>query len=103
MKVGSIVECINTSGIRFAVVPKLNTPYTVREIIDIGHKIPNGYGGGLISDHVCILLEEIVNHKFVENFVAYEPGYKIERFRELLPPDALQDEITELLTEPVTV
>lgn len=81
MKVGSIVECVDNVRLFDFIVPlKLNTPYTVREIIER----PSGVG---------ILLEEITN--IIWDGDQREWAYRIERFRELLPPMEIQKELDE--------
>lgn len=88
MKVGSIVECINSNW-RVAIklgltIPKLKTPYTIRDI-------------SINSNLVGIRLEEIVNKKmqFDEGF--NEVAFDIHVFRELQLPRELEQILNQEL------
>lgn len=84
MKVGSLVECVNNDGVdNGAIVPRLETPYTIREIRPYPGQLPG------------VLLEEIVNGGYPQR-ADIEVCYKIERFRELLPP---MDSVEEFVNE----
>lgn len=90
MKVGSIVECVNNKNPNQGrwdgcEIPKLNHPYTVRNIT----KCPNSGG-------ITVRLEEIINP--INKDTGSEFGYKIERFRELLPPMEIQSALDECET-----
>lgn len=95
MKIGSIVKLVNDKWKRPDVPwvrPRTNKTYTVRDIV-------------LRSGSHCLLLEEIVNRKMLlldtelcKTFFQ-EPAFCIKKFRELLPPDALSDEIKEALED----
>lgn len=96
MEVGSLVVCINNSGVHHigidygAIIPKLNTVYTVRDIR---------------TDNYSLLLEEIDNsHLIGRNFKKREPGFNVKRFRELQPPIAnIEEHINENTLEPELV
>lgn len=85
MQPGSIVELIDDSFTESWVlkvaksggrIPVKGVPYTVRQIRKSRH-----------SDKTGILLEEIVNPKVpLYDDTPIEPGFVIERFRELMPP-----------------
>lgn len=96
MQVGAIVVCIDDSFSAEAMsqlkqIPKKDNYYTIREIVER----PNG--------HVGVLLEEIANppRETIDGIV--EPKFKSNRFAEMhIPPD-LEDEICDLLYEPVLI
>lgn len=85
MKVGSLVECVNNENfnpIKGCVKPELNTIYTVREVLlSYEFKVP------------MIFLEEIVNATHPQSGKEY--GYQLARFRELLPPINLEQELKQ--------
>lgn len=84
MKVGSLVECIKgktgqviANGEKvFLIQPIIGEIYTIREIRE------SPFEKGVIG----ILLEEIQNPVCSFAYVTMEPGYNIERFREIQPP-----------------
>lgn len=73
MKIGSLVGCVDNimTDDRW-ITPKLETVYTVR---DLNIDPLTGVGG--------LYVEEIVNGT---NGMGLELGYKLYRFRELMPP-----------------
>lgn len=83
MKVGSLVECINDSGIdpRIAITPKKGNIYTIRAII------PN-----MAIGKKGLLLEEIENEKIQHpsGLGLFEPNFSIERFAELPIPEEIE-------------
>ncbi len=96
MQVGAIVVCVDDSFSAEAMsqlkqIPKKDNYYTIREIVDR----PNGSVG--------VLLEEISNppRNTVDGNV--EPKFKSDRFREMSIPPDLEDEICDLLYEPVLI
>ncbi len=97
MKIGSIVELVNDNWSKVPFPGLWNLPvrgklYTVRALIN--HRKGPG-----------IHLEEIVNRKVlvVPSYEWREPCFDIRKFRELLPPEALSEEIKEALEEPVNI
>lgn len=75
MRVGSLVECVKqfvshpTYGEKFPVLGKV---YTVRDIV--------------MYNEASLLLEEIVNPKYLYQQGVTECCFFIDNFRELLPP-----------------
>lgn len=96
MQVGSIVVCVDDSFSGDALrqlkqIPTKNKQYMIREVMD---RIDGSCG---------VLLEEIINppRETIGGFL--EPKFKSNRFRELdIPPD-LEDEIFDLIYEPVII
>lgn len=96
MQVGSIVVCVDDSFSADALkqlkqLPTKNKQYMIRQIEDR-------------IDGTCgVLLEEVINppRETIDGFL--EPKFKINRFRELdIPPD-LEEEICDLIYEPVLI
>lgn len=77
MEVGSLVECIDSYNILVAKHLSRGEVYVIREIIRDSR---NGDLG--------VLLEEIYNK--IQKKTNMEHGYRIGRFKELLPPIDLQ-------------
>lgn len=84
MKIGSLVECINSS----------NWVSDISTLESLGYKLPIRGKFYIIRELFTniesinyLLLEEIVNPKvYVFGGRYLEAGWKTERFRELLPP-----------------
>jgi len=94
MKVGSLVELIDDSNWRNiapAIFPVKHVIYTVR-LIEC-HPVTKG---------IFILLDEIHNRNYIGNAASdMECGFRIDRFRELLPPLAnIEQHIKENTLEP---
>lgn len=86
MKVGSLVVCIDVSGLNLAKRLSKGKIYTVRNIYN-----------NIYSNGTGVLLEEVFNTVVIET--GRELGYKIERFKELDTPTSVN--IEELLKEKV--
>lgn len=97
MKIGSIIELVDDNWTQGPNVPwerpVKNKRYTVREII--------------LRLKPCLLLEEIINPKMLlrdprTGAILYmEQAFLMEKFRELLPPDAMSGEIKEALKDQI--
>lgn len=83
MKIGSLVICVDDQGLINTIKPERNKIYTIRHIRTVEYKKSNY---GISNSQDGILLEEIVN----DNAPGYpeEKGYKIYRFKEVMPPIA---------------
>lgn len=94
MKVGSLVGLIDNNWPSYFIaaaklfntqLPVKDVIYTVREI-DYSHpECPEG----------VITLEEIVNPKVTFASRTDEPGFEARRFAELLPPIAVEEELSK--------
>lgn len=94
MKVGSLVELVYDNWYLLEKLSKLGVVYPVKGKIYTIREI-------VFSQEGCgVLLEEIINPKIhnTRNGMV-EHGFRIERFRELLPP--MQISIEEILEETV--
>lgn len=82
MKIGSIVECINNTNLDL-IIPKLvlNTAYVISNIYE------NRYGVGVDLEGI----------KAVDTETGREAGYRLNRFRELLLPDDIEEIIKQEL------
>lgn len=103
MKIGSLIECIDNSA--FVEVVKLNTPYTVKEILPANTEvawIPNNFGMIAVTClEVSIFLEEVTT-AYPYLGIKLNAPFPIRFFRELLP--AIADEVEAILSrELVTV
>jgi hypothetical protein len=92
MQIGSKVVCIDDSFPEeiekiYTELPKKDEIYTVRDMI-LGKNF-NGEEG-----EVAILLNEISN-PMMEELSIHEPAFKQERFREVEPPKAKEEELLE--------
>lgn len=84
MQVNSLVICIDDKGFDICKPLIKNNIYTIRAIVHY----PEGKG---------LLLEEVYNN--ISSFWGTELGYRIQRFKEIQPPTAV--EISELLLETI--
>jgi len=86
MDIGSLVELVRDGNWSYGFIVLVKRPvkgkiYTVREIRKL-------------SNRIGILLEEITNPiHTASNGITAEPGFVIDRFRELLPPMDIAAEI----------
>lgn len=97
MKPGSIVKCVRYFSNRTAEhtinYPEVNKDYTVKGVIT-----------SVYSGRIFITLEEVVNPAiFKSEYGTIETHFAADHFRELLPPEAMQEQIKELLEEPVMI
>lgn len=97
MKIGSLVECVNTG--------KTGTSgdlsYTQKRTLDAGYTYPKigeiGTVRGFTRNGKGLFLEEHINPVLYPG--GFEVGFTIHCFRELQPPM----DLTELLTEQITL
>lgn len=94
MKIGSLVVCVDASGLNSLVKPLIKGKiYTVREIKN-NHRY-NPFFGVERIDGIVVYLDEIVNS--IHLGLNDEIGYKSERFREIDTPTEIKlEEILEL-------
>lgn len=93
MKVGSLVECIDNSNFEEDV--KLNTPYTIREILDIGSVVYSTSSMCFACGEVGVRLEGIFPVCNAFNYIWHDMPFPINRFRELQLPG----EVAEVLNK----
>lgn len=88
MKIGSLVHCINNSGLGtedcLAIRLQKNVPYTIRNIFKSKK-----------SGDILVHLEEVKN---IMSDYGVEVAYNIGRFREIEFPPSIAEEIEECLT-----
>lgn len=89
MKVGSLVECIDSSFseqqiVKIKILPVKNKVYTIREIIEYP-----------TLKRIGLLLEEIINPPIDTTQGVEEPSFDIKRFREL-PEVDVEEMVNEL-------
>lgn len=95
MRVGSLVECIDNRF--FEELVKLNTPYTVRFIIEKNYKVYHFNGAITMLGEDGIYLEEVNGGLWaLSNF---ELPFPKRCFKELLPP--IEINIEEILLQEV--